>query len=186
MNRGANICIQCGTINTLKLIPEQDGVSATAIIEFESKEDVLAARTKDMKIFDGNSIEVQIGSGSTLYVTNFPSTADEAYIRNLFDKVNIMTLLAMIVLLTFFLVWRHRQCPLPLTQIQHPSPLLLRPIQNLKSSTRSYRTRWNTPRRRPYTKSQDIRSKQQESTNRCGLRRPRSARIKRRLECDRG
>ena len=75
----------CGTINSLKLLPEQDGESCTATIEFESKEDVLAAQTKDMKTFDGKSIDVQISTGTTLFVTNFPPTADEAYIREKFD-----------------------------------------------------------------------------------------------------
>ena len=68
-------------------MPEPDGESATASIEFESKEDVLTAQTKDMKVFDGRAIEVQVGSGSTLYVCNFPPTADEAWIRNKFSKV---------------------------------------------------------------------------------------------------
>ena len=78
---------QCGTINNLKLIPEADGLSTTASIEFDSKEDVLTAQTKDMKSFDGNAIEVKVGSGSTLYVCNFPPTADEAWIREKFQQV---------------------------------------------------------------------------------------------------
>lgn len=78
---------QCGTINSLKVLPEADGHSATASIEFESKEDVLTAQTKDMKSFDGNAIEVQVGSGSTLYVCNFPPTADEDWIRQKFQQV---------------------------------------------------------------------------------------------------
>jgi hypothetical protein len=71
----------------LKLLPEDGGASATATIEFDSKEDVLSAQTKDMKSFDGNAIEVQVGTGSTLFVANYPPTADEAYIRDIFAKV---------------------------------------------------------------------------------------------------
>ena len=71
----------------MKLLREGDGASATATIEFDSAEDVLTAQTKDMKTFDGNAIEVQIGTGSTLYVTNFPPTADENFIREKFEKV---------------------------------------------------------------------------------------------------
>jgi squamous cell carcinoma antigen recognized by T-cells 3 len=78
----------CGTINSLNLLVEKDGHSSTATIEFESKEDVLSAQTRDMKTFDGESIEVQIGSGSTVWVSNYPPTADEAYIRNLFKDVS--------------------------------------------------------------------------------------------------
>lgn len=68
-------------------MPESDGQSATASIEFDSKEDVLTAQTKDMKTFDDRAIEVQIGSGSTLYVCNFPPVADEAWIREKFQEV---------------------------------------------------------------------------------------------------
>ncbi|KAL9122468.1 MAG: hypothetical protein Q9187_000978 [Circinaria calcarea] len=80
------IGLQCGTINSLKISLDNDGSSATATIEFDSKEDVLTAQTRDMKIFDGHSINVQVGSGSTLFVTNFPKTADEAYIREKFSQ----------------------------------------------------------------------------------------------------
>lgn len=79
--------IQCGKINSLKLIPENDDESLTATIEFESTEDVLAAQTKDMKYLGGQAIEVQVGTGTTIFVTNFPPTADESYIRDLFKEV---------------------------------------------------------------------------------------------------
>jgi len=75
-------------INSLKLLPESDGASATATIEFDSAEDVLTAQTKDMKTFDGSAIEVHVGTGSTLFVTNFPPTADEQFIRENFNKVS--------------------------------------------------------------------------------------------------
>ncbi|KAK4694102.1 squamous cell carcinoma antigen recognized by T-cells 3, partial [Lecanoromycetidae sp. Uapishka_2] len=56
----------CGTINALKILPEPDGESVTAYIEFDSKDDVATAQTKDTKAFDGRAISVQVGSGSTL------------------------------------------------------------------------------------------------------------------------
>lgn len=74
----------CGKIHSLKILSEQERSMATATIEFESLQDVLSAQTKDMKSIDGHQIEVQIGAGLTLYVTNFPPVADEDYIRNLF------------------------------------------------------------------------------------------------------
>jgi len=77
----------CGTINSLKLIPEADGESATAWIEFDSKEDVPTAHTKDKSNFDGRIIEVQVDSGSKLYVCNFPPAADEAWIRETFHRI---------------------------------------------------------------------------------------------------
>lgn len=66
----------------------QDGNSEIAIIEFETKEEALGAQIRDQKLLKENTIEVQIGTGSTLFVTNFPATADEEYIRNLFGKVS--------------------------------------------------------------------------------------------------
>lgn len=69
------------------LVPDGDRECSTATIEFDSKEDVLAAQTKDMKSFDGNPIEIQVGTGLTLFITNFPPTADEDFIRQKFAKV---------------------------------------------------------------------------------------------------
>lgn len=84
---GLLILLQCGQVKSLNLITEAGGSSSTATIEFESTEDVLAAQTKDMKALDGNAIEVQIGTGTTVFVTNFPPAADESYVRNLFKDV---------------------------------------------------------------------------------------------------
>ena len=76
----------CGKINSLKIVPEAEKKTTTATIEFESLMDVLSAQTKDMKSIDGHEIEVQVGAGSTLYVTNFPPVAGEDYIRSLFQE----------------------------------------------------------------------------------------------------
>ena len=73
---------------------EADGRSAAALIEFDSREDVLTAQTKDMKTLDDRVIEVQVGSGSTLYVCNFPRVADEAWIREKFERVRRLSQIA--------------------------------------------------------------------------------------------
>jgi hypothetical protein len=78
--------LQCGTINSLKLLPPEND-SVAAVIEFDTKDDAAAALTRDQKQLGGRTIDVQIGSGSTLFVTNFPPTADEEYIINLFQEV---------------------------------------------------------------------------------------------------
>lgn len=62
----------------------------TATIEFETKEDALTAHTKDQKTYGANVVSVSIGTGTTLYVTNFPPTADETWIRNVFSKVRFL------------------------------------------------------------------------------------------------
>lgn len=69
------------------MLPGQEGNTEMAIIEFDSKEEALGALVRDQKLFNENTIEVQIDAGSTLWVTNFPETADEGYIRDLFGKV---------------------------------------------------------------------------------------------------
>jgi RNA recognition motif-containing protein len=68
------------------MLPGQDGNSEVAVIEFETKDEALAALTRDQKTFKEHTIEVTLESESTLWVTNFPPTADEEYIRNLLGK----------------------------------------------------------------------------------------------------
>ena len=72
----------CGTVNNLKLM-QQNGTSA--VVEFNEKEAAQFAQSRDGKILDGEPIHIQHGSGSTLFVANFPPSADESYIRSLFD-----------------------------------------------------------------------------------------------------
>lgn len=79
---------QCGTINGVTMLPGGDRNSEVALIEFDNKDEALVAQTRDQKIMDDNTIEVQIGSGSTLFVTNFPPAADDKYIRDLFHDVS--------------------------------------------------------------------------------------------------
>jgi hypothetical protein len=78
---------QCGTINDIMFLPSEQDFT-TAIVEFDSKEDAATALTRDQKRIDGQTVDVEIGSGSTVYVTNFPPTADEAHIRTLFGEVS--------------------------------------------------------------------------------------------------
>lgn len=73
----------CGTINSLKLLHEN---GTSAVIEFDEREAALFAQTRNGKDLEGQPIEVQLGSGSTIFVANFPPTADESFIRELFDK----------------------------------------------------------------------------------------------------
>ncbi|KAL2852209.1 hypothetical protein BJX68DRAFT_61914 [Aspergillus pseudodeflectus] len=76
----------CGTINSVKMLPGEDGNSEVAMIEFNTRDDAVAAQTRDQKIIDEHTIEVHFGSETTLFVTNFPPTADEKYIQDLFSS----------------------------------------------------------------------------------------------------
>lgn len=75
----------CGTINAFTMV-EADDNSATASVEFQNAADVLAAQTRDKKRLNGREITVQLGFNTTVYVTNFPPTADEQWIRDLFKE----------------------------------------------------------------------------------------------------
>ena len=60
-------------------------------MEFDNENDVLTARTRDMKKIGDREIQVTVGLGSTVYVTNFPSTANVEWIQDLFkDCGNIV------------------------------------------------------------------------------------------------
>ena len=80
----------CGTLVTVSILAESNDMAATATIEFESREDVLSAKTRDGKTVDGNEIRIQSGTDSTLYVANFPPDFDEVKIRELFDTVSFL------------------------------------------------------------------------------------------------
>ncbi|OJD14676.1 hypothetical protein AJ78_05000 [Emergomyces pasteurianus Ep9510] len=75
----------CGKINSLKLLFRK-GDLPSAIVEFDTREDALSAQTRDQRTFDDQAISVHIGTNTTLFVTNFPPTADEAYVRDLFTS----------------------------------------------------------------------------------------------------
>jgi len=74
----------CGKILSLEFIGESTKSSNAAVLEFESHEDVLAAKTRDGKSLDDHVISVVSGTMSTLYVTNYPATYAEEDIRHLF------------------------------------------------------------------------------------------------------
>jgi RNA recognition motif-containing protein len=73
-----------GHINKLELKDEADKLSATALIEFRSYEDVQSALIRDGKYFAEKHVRVEAATGCTLYVTNFPPEADDQYICDLF------------------------------------------------------------------------------------------------------
>ncbi|KAL9000552.1 MAG: hypothetical protein Q9169_000845 [Polycauliona sp. 2 TL-2023] len=75
----------CGSINNLLFHVDQVAETSTATIEFQSRDEALAAETKDKKAFDGQEIEVRLGSGSTVFTTNFPPEADEKWIKEKFE-----------------------------------------------------------------------------------------------------
>lgn len=73
-----------GHINSITLKTEADKLSTTALIEFRTPEDVQSAFLRNGKYFGDRQIQVESGTGLTLYVTNFPPTADDAFLQKLF------------------------------------------------------------------------------------------------------
>ncbi|KAJ3490444.1 hypothetical protein NLI96_g1424 [Meripilus lineatus] len=74
----------CGDIREVKITPLPNSLVAT--VEFNDRESVPAALTKDKKRVHGEEIAVHMAWQSTLYVTNFPEKADDALVRELFGK----------------------------------------------------------------------------------------------------
>lgn len=73
----------CGKVNNLKILKEGDII---AIIEFDEAAAAQFALSRDGRDFHGSEISVELGKGSVLYVANYPPTADEAFIRAMFEK----------------------------------------------------------------------------------------------------
>jgi len=69
------------------LMLQQDSDTQVAFVEFQTQEDALTAQSRTLKKLKGQAIEVDFGVGTTLWVTNYPPSADEQYIRNLFEGV---------------------------------------------------------------------------------------------------
>jgi RNA recognition motif-containing protein len=74
-----------GHINSLTaLVREEKKGSSTALIEFSTPDESRSALLRDGKYFGESQLRVTPGYGLTIYVTNYPPTADETYIRGVF------------------------------------------------------------------------------------------------------
>lgn len=78
----------CGTIKAIKISSMPEGHVAT--VEFAERDCIAAALTKDKKRIHEQEIAVHLAWQSTLYITNFPESADDAYIRKLFGEFGVM------------------------------------------------------------------------------------------------
>ncbi|KAI0544614.1 putative pre-mRNA splicing factor [Xylaria curta] len=75
-----------GHINNLIHRKEADGKSSSALIEFSSSEEADSALLRDQKYFNQSQLSVKPGTRLTVFVSNYPPTADEPYIRRLFER----------------------------------------------------------------------------------------------------
>ncbi|KAG6897556.1 hypothetical protein C0992_000339 [Termitomyces sp. T32_za158] len=74
----------CGSIREVKITQMPETLVAT--VEFFDRDSVLAALTKDKKKLRDQEVAVHLAWKSTLYVTNFPESADDSVIRDLFGQ----------------------------------------------------------------------------------------------------
>ncbi|KAL4250529.1 hypothetical protein ABKN59_002266 [Abortiporus biennis] len=83
-----NLFKDCGTVREVKITQLPNSLVAT--VEFMDRDSVPAALTKDKKRVHDQEIAVHLAWQSTLYVTNFPEHADDAFIRDLFGKYGVI------------------------------------------------------------------------------------------------
>ncbi|KAI0301111.1 hypothetical protein B0F90DRAFT_1810154 [Multifurca ochricompacta] len=74
----------CGVIREVKITQLPNTLVAT--VEFNTRDSVPAALTKDKKRVHDHEINTHLAWESTLYVTNFPEGADDVSIRKLFGQ----------------------------------------------------------------------------------------------------
>lgn len=70
----------CGTVKQLKMLEDEDN---GVIVEFEDSEAAQFALSRDGRAFEGSELSIVLNTRSTVYVTNYIDSADDAYIRNL-------------------------------------------------------------------------------------------------------
>ncbi|KAF8635933.1 hypothetical protein AX15_000104 [Amanita polypyramis BW_CC] len=80
----AGLFKDCGIIREIKITQLSEILVAT--VEFNERDSVPAALTKDKKRIHGQEASVHLAWKSTLYVTNFPESYDDATIKKMFDK----------------------------------------------------------------------------------------------------
>jgi RNA recognition motif-containing protein len=73
-----------GHINNIDLQKRDD--AAIALVEFRSPDDARSALLRDGKYFGDHVIQVAAATDCTLFVTNYPPEAHEAYFRELFKE----------------------------------------------------------------------------------------------------
>ncbi|KAG5646531.1 hypothetical protein DXG03_003298 [Asterophora parasitica] len=80
----AGLFKDCGKVREVKITQLPTTIVAT--VEFFERDSISAALTKDKKKVRNEEVAVHLAWKSTLYVTNFPESADDAVIRGLFGR----------------------------------------------------------------------------------------------------
>ncbi|KAF8895465.1 hypothetical protein BD779DRAFT_1619135 [Infundibulicybe gibba] len=80
----AELFKDCGRVREVKITHLGGAVVAT--VEFFERDSIPAALTKDKKRLHDQEVAVHLAWKSTLYVTNFPESTDDTFMRDLFGK----------------------------------------------------------------------------------------------------
>jgi squamous cell carcinoma antigen recognized by T-cells 3 len=70
--------------NVTALVRNDATNSSTALVEFSSPDEAVSALLRDGKYMGQSQLSVTSGHDLTVYIANYPPTADDLYIRNLF------------------------------------------------------------------------------------------------------
>ena len=73
----------CGVVKQVKLLQDEE---SSVIVEFEDANAANFALSRDGREFEGAELSIILNTGSTLFVTNYPATADDGHIRNIFQS----------------------------------------------------------------------------------------------------
>ena len=73
----------CGNVKSVRALHDEE---SSFIVEFENADEASYAISRDGQTLDNAIISVMSNNKSTLYVTNYPASADDGYIRDLFSS----------------------------------------------------------------------------------------------------
>jgi RNA recognition motif-containing protein len=80
----------CGKPRNIRFFTKEEGFKSVSV-EFDTHQDALYAQTKVTKPFKGNAIEIEFSREYTIWVANYPPSADEKYLRSLFAEYGEIT-----------------------------------------------------------------------------------------------
>jgi RNA recognition motif-containing protein len=80
----------CGKPRNVRFFTKEEGYKSVSV-EFDTHQDALYAQTKVTKPFKGNTIEIEFSREYTIWVANYPPSADEKYLRSLFAEYGEIT-----------------------------------------------------------------------------------------------
>ncbi|RXK40070.1 hypothetical protein M231_02710 [Tremella mesenterica] len=88
--RIAHFFSECGPIRETTILSEHEHDHIAALVEFRDVDSIPDALTRDRKKLAGNEVAVSMLWRSTLFITNFPRSMDDAGIRQLLSSYGLI------------------------------------------------------------------------------------------------